>query len=251
MLFRSNGPEKKAESQEEIRQIIREFGKDVVAATEEFEKHYPTDARRWESQLFRLELTLLQAQVEETTPDYAAALKQLESIIAAPDVSSYAKRQARAMSRELQSQQAAAAKMKDLQSKPLDLKFTAVDGKEVDLAKLRGKVVLVDFWATWCGPCVREVPNVVATYQKYREKGFEIVGISLDKDKDRMRAFTEKSQMTWPQYFDGQVWENAISTRFEIHSIPTMWLVDKKGFVRNTGARGGELGAAVEKLLAE
>src|SRR5471030_1254825 len=69
--------------------------------------------------------------------------------------------------------------------KPLDLKFTAVDGKKVDLADMRGKVVLIDFWATWCPPCRAEVPDVVATYKKYHDQGFEVVGISLDQDKDR------------------------------------------------------------------
>src|SRR5882762_4870715 len=74
------------------------------------------------------------------------------------------------------------------QTKPLDLAVTAVDGSKIDLSKLRGKVVLIDFWATWCPPCREEVPNVVAAYQKYHGQGFEIVGVSLDQDKDAMLA---------------------------------------------------------------
>jgi thiol-disulfide isomerase/thioredoxin len=132
--------------------------------------------------------------------------------------------------------------------KPVDLKFTAVDGKEVDLASLRGKVVLIDFWATWCPPCRGEVPNVVAAYQKFHGQGFEIVGISLDQDKDALMAFTKQNGMVWPQYFDGKGWDNSISSGFGIQSIPAMWLVDQKGVLVTTDGRD-DLAGQVGKLL--
>jgi thiol-disulfide isomerase/thioredoxin len=140
-------------------------------------------------------------------------------------------------------------KVSELKTKPMDLKFTDVDGKEVDLAKLRGKVVLLDFWATWCPPCREEVPNVVAAYKKYHDKGFEIVGVSLDQDKDKMLAYTKENGMTWPQYFDGEGWGNKISTGYDIHSIPAMWLIDKKGALATTEGRS-DLDGQVAKLLA-
>jgi thiol-disulfide isomerase/thioredoxin len=142
---------------------------------------------------------------------------------------------------------AATAKLK---TEPLDLKFTALDGTEIDLAKMRGKVVLIDFWATWCGPCVQEVPNVVEAYEDLHPKGFEIIGISLDKDKAKFEAFIKEKGMAWPQYFDGKGWQNEISSRFGIQSIPAMWLVDKKGMLVETNARE-DLEEKVEKLLAE
>ena len=109
----------------------------------------------------------------------------------------------------------------------------------------------MDFWASWCGPCIAEMPNVVATYKKLHDKGFEIVGISLDQEKDAMEAALKKQEMTWTQYFDGQGWQNKISTSFGIESIPAAWLLDKKGMLRETDLRGEDLGKGVEKLLAE
>ena len=137
-----------------------------------------------------------------------------------------------------------------LAGKPLAIKFAAVDGRQVDLGNLRGKVVLIDFWATWCGPCVHEVPHVKAVYDKLHPTGFEIVGISFDNKKTALQSFVLKEKMTWPQYFDGKGWENQFGVRFGIESIPTMWLVDKKGVLRHIDARE-DLEAKVQKLLAE
>jgi len=132
----------------------------------------------------------------------------------------------------------------------LDFKFAAVDGRDVDLAKLKGKVVLVDFWATWCPECVGEVPHVVETYKKFHHRGFEIVGISLDEDKDALTTFTKSHGMDWPQYFDGKGWDSSIGTKYGIRSLPAMWLIDKEGNVAAKNARE-DLAGQVEKLLAK
>lgn len=127
----------------------------------------------------------------------------------------------------------------NLKSKPLDLKFTAVDGREVDLSKMRGKVVLIDFWATWCGPCVAELPNVKKTYDALHPKGFEIIGISLDSDKEKLTSFLKEKDMAWPQFYDGKGWKNEIASNYDIHSIPAMWLVNKEGMLIDMNAREG------------
>jgi thiol-disulfide isomerase/thioredoxin len=138
----------------------------------------------------------------------------------------------------------------DAVGKPVDIQFTDVDGRGVDLAAMKDKVVLIDFWATWCPPCRGEVPNVRAAYQKLHDKGFEVVGISFDQDKAALKKYTADEHMDWPQYFDGKGFGNKFGQEFGINGIPTMWLVDKKGNLRDVNARG-TLEEKVTKLLAE
>lgn len=126
-----------------------------------------------------------------------------------------------------------------------------IDGEPLSTTALKGKVVLVDFWATWCGPCVAELPNVLAAYQKYHGKGFEIVGISLDKNKDALTGFIKEKGMTWGQYFDGKGWQNKVSTEFGITSIPATFLIGRDGKIVAKDLRGAALDKKLAELLAQ
>lgn len=122
--------------------------------------------------------------------------------------------------------------------------------KPLSIANYKGKVVMIDFWATWCGPCRGEIPNVVATYQKYHDKGFEIVGVSLDSDRDKLLSFIKENNMTWQQYFDGQGWSNKLAVKYGIESIPMTFLLDGNGKVIGKNLRGEELTDAVANAVA-
>lgn len=124
-----------------------------------------------------------------------------------------------------------------LKDSPLDLRFTALDGRQVDLGAWRGKIVVVDIWATWCAPCVKEMPQVLAAYRKYHPSGFEVVGISLDKDRTALEQFIKQKSVPWPQYFQGTSPRNEFVDRFGITGIPQMWLLNKEGKVVSFSVR--------------
>ncbi len=124
-------------------------------------------------------------------------------------------------------------------------------GNPLAIANYKGKVVLVDFWATWCVPCVAELPNVLAVYEKYHAKGFEVIGISLDKDKTALTSFIQKKKMPWPQYFDGQGWNNKLAAKYGISSIPATYLLNGGGKILGQDLRGDALDAAIAKALAK
>jgi thiol-disulfide isomerase/thioredoxin len=134
---------------------------------------------------------------------------------------------------------------------PVHFSVKSLDGKELSPAAFKGKVLLIDFWATWCGPCVKEMPNVKEVYDKYHGKGFEIVGISLDQSRDRLDKYIESNKITWPQYFDGKWWKNDVAVRYGVQSIPTTILVDRSGKIRYKSLRGKQLETAVQQLVAE
>jgi peroxiredoxin len=126
----------------------------------------------------------------------------------------------------------------------------ATDGKEINLEDYKGKVVLIDFWASWCQPCKREMPNVKRVYAEFHDKGFEIIGISLDNNESAFRGYVTSQNLIWPQVFDGRGWQSEIGRIYAVNSIPATFLLDRDGKIRHKNLRGHELRSAVEKLIS-
>jgi peroxiredoxin len=123
------------------------------------------------------------------------------------------------------------------------------DGNPISLDSFRGQYLMIDFWASWCTPCRIENPNIVAAYEKYHDKGFEVLGVSLDRDKSAWLKGIADDNLTWPQVSDLQFWNNEVSRLYSISSIPSSLLLDPNGIIIGKNLRGEELHAKLAELL--
>lgn len=144
----------------------------------------------------------------------------------------------------------------DVGAKVLSFTAKTMDGKTVQFpSSYKGKVVMLDFWATWCGPCMAEVPNVVKAYNQYKDKGFDILGVSFDQENavEKIKSVTGDKGMAWPQIYEGKFWDTSLGHQFDVAAIPFALLVDgDTGEILATGneIRGEGLAKSIEKALA-
>lgn len=130
-----------------------------------------------------------------------------------------------------------------------EISLNTIDGKAVTLSSFKGKYVLVDFWASWCGPCRKENPNVLAAYNKFKDKNFTILGVSLDDDKEKWQSAIEKDGLPWTHVSDLKGWESVAARTYNVQSIPANFLVDPDGNILAKDLRGEDLAAKLAEVL--
>ena len=129
-----------------------------------------------------------------------------------------------------------------------DFSATDLDGNPISLQDYRGKVVLLDFWAVWCGPCIKEMPNLKRVYATYKDQGFDIIGVSLDDEESALRDYIKENDLQWRQIYSGERWlDDPLAQQFKITGIPEPWLIDREGKLISHKARGEDL----ERLVVE
>ena len=204
----------------------------AATAIDEFIKEFPTDKRGGE-------LLLRMANADQDSPHEAEILKRI--------VENYGDTPSGTMAK---------GKLRQTEGigRPVDLSFTdAISGKPIAMADLKGKIVVLDFWATWCGPCVDEMPKMKELYAEYKDKGVEFIGISLDNPPDglaKLKNFVAKNDIPWPQYYQDKGFLGAFSSGWGVNSIPCVFVVDAAGNLYSTEARG-HVAKIISTLLAK
>jgi thiol-disulfide isomerase/thioredoxin len=187
------------------------------------------------------------ADMLSDSPDSSLAAHMIEQML--PTLQKSDDPQVQRITAEL----AGIARRVNLPGHPIEIEGKLLDGTPVDWASYRGKVVLLDFWATDCGVCISEMPHVLEAYRLFHDKGFEVLGISLDSNRAAVQRYLQEAGIPWPTLFrenpDQPGWDHPIATKYAINAIPRMILVDQQGNVVSLNARGPKLTAELQRLL--
>ena len=130
-----------------------------------------------------------------------------------------------------------------------DFKYQTIDGDEISLSSLEGQFVILEFWATWCGPCIPEIPHLKSLYKSYKNDDFTVVGISLDREKESLLNFIKEREIEWPQIYVEDGWEGKLARSYNVSGIPKMYLLDPEGIIIGRDLRGEAMVSKVDSLM--
>lgn len=253
--------------------VVLERNDRVIALSEEYLKGSPSGPEAWSVRQARIAALIAEGRTDQASAEWEKASVRVDMdawqqtfdsaiLIADALLESGRTREVGELYKTLRSRfsfvsnlaqvlEPREAGLKWIGKTPPAVEGTDMQGKPVDLSQYRGKVVLIDFWATWCQPCIMALPELIETYKTHHASGFEVIGISVDTDKEALNRFLKARPLPWRILFDGKGWLNSNARRYEVTAIPATFLVDRSGRIAMVGTPSKGYGPVVKRLLQQ